>query len=159
MIHLHTPFQKSSTSFTSFRLAEIRTRRIYKREKAACKQSTQLSILWTWSAASRVLDSQVQNSPCKHVQDTYVTNISCLWWSLKVKSLISQVFIKCNAISHLNVQLQKSNNLIHTTKNLFDLRNVTIHHKTRFPRYNIFVHPTLSVVEYSSGYLLFNTLI
>ena len=36
-------------------------------------------------------------------------------------------------------------------------RNASIHHKTGLPRYNIFSHPLLSTVEYSSGYLLFNT--
>ena len=34
-------------------------------------------------------------------------------------------------------------------------RNASIHQKTGFPRYNIFSHPSLLTVEYSSGYLLF----
>ena len=32
-----------------------------------------LFVLWTWSAATRVRDSQVQ-SPKKHIRDTYVTS-------------------------------------------------------------------------------------
>ena len=32
-----------------------------------------ISIVWTWSAASRVRDSQVQSYPYKHIRDIYVT--------------------------------------------------------------------------------------
>ena len=38
------------------------------------KTRYEISILWTWSAANRVRDSQVQSYPYKHVSDTYVTS-------------------------------------------------------------------------------------
>ena len=46
-----------------------------------------ISILWTWSAATRVSDSQVQSHPYKHIRDTY-TSVSRVV-VLKVKSLLS----------------------------------------------------------------------
>ena len=38
------------------------------------KTRYEISILWTWSAANRVRDSQVQSYPYKHVSDTYLTS-------------------------------------------------------------------------------------